>query len=583
MTNPLENTASHEYHSVSDAELLALYRYSQSTLALNEIVRRHSPLVASVIRRLISNAQDAEDAYQATFLAMVLSVNRIRKPDSLGSWLYGVAYRTAKRVRSLRRKSSRRESIQSTVGFDLDSSVSACEDPLAIIARELQLEAMDEELSRLPSNLRDTLIQHYLSGNSVPEIARCLNLSVSAVESRLKRGRKALRMRLAMRGVSLTVVITACIRFQQDVMATTAVPWTNRFLELVGNAGVGGPTLVNLVETKTISSQLFKLVQGEIVMKSFARSILGTAGGLLVLGAIGAIGFVSAIANQQSASLKMSAVDGGNQLALALPIAVAASPEADAFVLAQGGMGGVGGGGMGGVGGMVGGMFGMPTGAELPKEVVIKWEKPNGPTPSWLDGRTFENERELKMRAQLNERLDFEMVAAPLSAAVAYLSKTANLPFILDEKALEEESVTPDEPITLRMKDAKVKNILTMMLEPLQLTYIIEYEMVRITSKKTSANELRFYDLSYLFPDSSLTLELLSGIESTIAPDQWQTAGGNSNIRTVGSMMLVNATQEIHFAVERFLFEVSKQSPANFKPRTLVEKPTGKSTEADKK
>ncbi len=579
-------TIGQEFRLLTDAELLELYRLSQSPPALTEIVRRHSPLVASVIRRLISNSQDAEDAYQATFLAMVLSVKKIRKPDSLAAWLYGVAFRSAKRVRSLRRKANQKIALQSTVGVDLDSSQSTAEEPLAIIAREFQLEAMDEELSRLPNNLREALIEHYLSGNSVPEIAQCLNLSVTAVESRLKRGRKALRMRLAMRGVSLTVVAAACLRFQQDVVATTAMPWTNRFLELVGNAGVGSPTLANLAETKTISTQLFKLVQGELVMKPFARSIVGTAGGLLVLGAIGTIGFMSALANQQSGSLPTTR-GVGNRVAMTLPNVVESEPaETESFVLAQANMGGSGMGfsmvgGMAGVG-MGAGISGMPTGADIPKEVVIRWEKPTGPTPYWLDGRTFENERELKMRAQLNDRIDFDFKAAPLSAAIEYIGSTSKMPFILDEKALDEESILPDEQITLRMKDARVKDILSVMLEPLGLTYIIEHEIVRITSKKFSANELRFYDLSYLLPDSGLTLEVLAGIESTIAPDQWQVQGGNSTIRTVGSMLLVSAPQETHFGVERFLYEVSKQSPANFRPRALVEKLVNKPSEEKK-
>ena len=580
-TQPL-TTIGQEFRFLTDAELLELYRLSKSPPALTEIVRRHSPLVASVIRRLISNSQDAEDAYQATFLAMVLSVKKIRKPDSLAAWLYGVAFRSAKRVRSLRRKANQKIALQSTVGVDLDSSQSTAEEPLAIIAREFQLEAMDEELSRLPSNLREALIEHYLSGNSVPEIAQCLNLSVTAVESRLKRGRKALRMRLAMRGVSLTVVAAACLRFQQDVVATTATPWTNRFLEWVGNAGVGNPTLANLAETKTISTQLFKLVQGELVMKPFARSIVGTAGGLLVLSAIGTIGFLSALANQQSGPLP-TARGGGNTVAMTLPnVFESESAETESFVLAQAGMGGLGALGGGGMGGMGSGMMGIPTSADLPKEVLIQWQKPTGPTPSWLEGRNFENERELKMRARLNDRIEFDFKDAPLSAAIDYISSTSNMPFILDQKALDDESVLHDEPITLRLNDARIKDILTLMLEPLNLTYIIEHEVVRITTMRSSANELRFYDLSYLFPNSGLTLELLAGIESTISPDQWQSQGGNSTIRTVGSMLLVCAPQETHFGVERFLYEVSKQSPANFRPRMLVEKPASKPAEEKK-
>ncbi len=324
-------------------------------------------------------------------------------------------------------------------------------------------------------------------------------------------------------------------------------------------------------------------------MKPLARSILGAAGGLLVLSAVGTIGFMSAIANQQSSSLQTASGDGGSRLAMTNPPNSELEPDTGAFVLAQMGMGGGGmgmggmGGGMAGMGGMGGGMFGMPTGADMPKEVVIKWEKPNGTIPSWLDGGTFENEREVKMRAQLNDRIDIEFKSEPLSAAIEYISKTANVPCILDETALVEESITPDEPITLNLKDARIRNILALMLEPLQLTYVIEYEMVRVTSRKISANELRFYDLSYLLPDSGLRLELLAGLEASISPDQWQSQGGNCSMRTVGSMLLITAPQDIHFAVERFLYEVSKQSPANFKPRALVEKPTSKSAEGDKR
>ncbi len=310
-------------------------------------------------------------------------------------------------------------------------------------------------------------------------------------------------------------------------------------------------------------------------MKPLARSILGTVGGLLVLSAIGTIGFMSAVANQQSSSLQTANGDGVNSFAATLASSSESElPESDSFVLAQGVMGG---GGMGG-----GVIFGAPAIANMPREIVNKWEKPSGPPPSWLDGRTFENEREVKIRASLNDRIDFEFQGAPLSAAVEYISKAVNVPVLLDEKALEEESITSDEPITLRRKDARVRDILALVLEPLQLTYIIEYEIVRVTSKKTSANELRFYDMSYLLPDSSLTLELLSGLESSIAPVDWQSAGGNCSMRTVGSMLLISAPQDVHFAVERFLYELSKQPPANFKPRVLVEKPNTKSLESEK-
>ena len=134
------------YHTRSNSELLELYSYSRSSAVLSEIVKRHSPLVASVVRRLISNSQDAEDAFQATFLVLVLSVNRIRNPDSLSAWLYGVAFRTAKRMRRMRRKNNIKVALQSTVGIDLDEAQSPVEEPLAIIQDIVQGAGTDVEI-----------------------------------------------------------------------------------------------------------------------------------------------------------------------------------------------------------------------------------------------------------------------------------------------------------------------------------------------------------------------------------------------------------------------------------------------------
>ena len=406
--------------------------------------------------------------------------------------------------------------------------------------------------------LREALIEHYLSGNSVSEIANCLNLSVTAVESRLKRGRRALRTRLAMRGVSLTVVAASCIRFQQDVVATTALPWTSRFMELIGNVGVGCPTLSKLTETNTVNPQLIKLVQRELVMKPFARSILGTTGGLLVLSAIGTLGFLSAFANHQSSSLLPAKGDSEKSLALAIsPSSELESTEAGSFILAQSGAAG----GMGGGGGTVG----PPAGTNMPKKVAIKWEKPNGPPPPWLDSQNFDNKVEIELRNSLHRRIDVDFNATPLGEAIKVIRDKLDIPLFVDEKALEEESITLDEPITLERKQARLVDILGQILEPLQLTFALEYEAFLITSRKTSANEIRFYDMSYLFPDSGLIAELMNGLESSVARDQWEMSGGVCSMRVVGSMLVIGAPYDVHFAVERFLNKLSKQSPTNLK------------------
>jgi hypothetical protein len=377
-------------------------------------------------------------------------------------------------------------------------------------------------------------------------------------------------MRLAIRGISLTLVAAACTRFQQDVVASSAQPWSNRLIELFGNAGAGTPSLANLIETKTISEQIFQLIQGELIVKSLSRSLYGLVGGLLVLGVLGTIGFVSALANQQEPTMGTPQVFAGD--------APKQIDKTETIVLSQAGMGGGMGGGMG-MSGM--GPGGIMPGINAPKEVVIKWEKHPGPPPAWLDNKLNDNEKEAEIRKKLGMRLDVAFNATPLSGVAAFMQTSTEVDFLVDDKALEAENITPDEPITFERKGAKLRDILVQVLEPLQLTYVVEMESIRITSKKEGANAMRFYDLSAILPDNGITNELVAGIENMIKPDSWINAGGTSSLRTIGSMLVVSAPNETQLEIERFLQEISKQPSANLKPRVYIEKAPAK-PEAEK-
>ena len=307
-------------------------------------------------------------------------------------------------------------------------------------------------------------------------------------------------------------------------------------------------------------------------MKAFSRSVVGLVGGILVLGALGTIGFVNALANPQSSPSAF-----GSRIAQTRTQGSAQAEEAETFVLSQG-MGG-----MGGSAGMESGrMMGVGPNPNAPKEIVIKWEKPTGPIPAWLDTKNSSKPIEDAIRAKLNDRLDMELNDTPLSGAMKAISKQMGIDIMIDDKALEEENITPDEPITMSRKSARLRDVLMQILEPLQLTYRIDLEALIITSASYGANEVRFYDLSSMLPDNGLTSELFSGIEAMVHPNCWEVSGGTSAMRMVGSMLVINAAHETHTAVARFLQEVSKQPAANLKPRAFFEKPASKPAESDK-
>src|SRR5262245_47993976 len=86
----------------TDGQLLHAFATTRREAAFAALLRRHGPLVLSVSRRLLRHEHDAEDVFQATFLLLARHAASIRKRESVGSWLHGVARRLALRARAQR-------------------------------------------------------------------------------------------------------------------------------------------------------------------------------------------------------------------------------------------------------------------------------------------------------------------------------------------------------------------------------------------------------------------------------------------------------------------------------------------------
>src|SRR5690349_3686545 len=95
--------------SLTDAELLGRFVAGSGEageLAFAALLERHGPMVWRVCRRVLRDAHQAEDAFQATFLVLVRKAGAVHHRDSLASWLHGVALKVAHsaRVAALRRR-----------------------------------------------------------------------------------------------------------------------------------------------------------------------------------------------------------------------------------------------------------------------------------------------------------------------------------------------------------------------------------------------------------------------------------------------------------------------------------------------
>src|SRR3954468_17762104 len=93
----------------TDAQLLDGFVRRREEKALEALVRRHAPMVSGVCRRVLGNHQDAEDAFQATFLVLVRKAGCITPRGMVANWLYGVAHRTALKARAMAARRQGRE------------------------------------------------------------------------------------------------------------------------------------------------------------------------------------------------------------------------------------------------------------------------------------------------------------------------------------------------------------------------------------------------------------------------------------------------------------------------------------------
>lgn len=93
---------------LTDGRLLELFFDHRDDDAIAALVRRHGPMVGGVYRRLLDR-QDAEDAFQATFVVLVRKAASVTPRDQAGNWLYGVARRTALHARRSAARRKRRE------------------------------------------------------------------------------------------------------------------------------------------------------------------------------------------------------------------------------------------------------------------------------------------------------------------------------------------------------------------------------------------------------------------------------------------------------------------------------------------
>src|SRR5262245_55765251 len=118
----------------ADEECLRRFLSDRDEASFAALVRRHGPMVLRVCRRVTHDSHLAEDVTQAVFLVLAHKAASVRKAESLGCWLHGVALRLARRAKA---EAVRRRDLEARAAADR---------PADDVGWREYLDLLDEEL-----------------------------------------------------------------------------------------------------------------------------------------------------------------------------------------------------------------------------------------------------------------------------------------------------------------------------------------------------------------------------------------------------------------------------------------------------
>ncbi len=238
---------------LTDAQLLERFLAGHGAVAeasFTTLVQRYGPNVRRVCLDLLGDPHEAQDAAQAVFLVLARKARSIRKPDSLGPWLHGVAMRMAKA--RARAAAARRRKLEHRRAEIMAERIRAEHG-----AEHDQYAELYEEIERLPDKYRSPIILCYFQGHTQEQVSRRLGWPLGTVQTRLHRGRERLRARLSRRGVGMGGLVATVLALQHNTAAAASIPASPGWAKVTARAAIrfaAGKTMSALVSPMVVRS-----------------------------------------------------------------------------------------------------------------------------------------------------------------------------------------------------------------------------------------------------------------------------------------------------------------------------------------
>lgn len=308
-----------QVHGLTDGQLVERFGRQKEEAAFEELVHRFGSMVLGACRRVLGDHHDAEDAFQATFLVLARKAPSLAQPEMVGSWLFGVAYYTARNLRASR---SRRQAAEKQVLEMPRAQPTHPQTP-----SDLQ-ELLDEELSRLPEKYRAPVVLCELHGTSRREAARQLGCNEGTLSSRLARARQLLRQRLGRRGLLLSAAGLAAALAERSAPAAVPASLTIHTVQAAmtlaaGHAAAGAVSAPVAALTEGVLKAMFLQKLKSLLVLGVVIALLGAGVGVFTCQALASKppveaptvknGTITSIKNGTANSTKNAEADKGEK------------------------------------------------------------------------------------------------------------------------------------------------------------------------------------------------------------------------------------------------------------------------------
>jgi RNA polymerase sigma-70 factor (ECF subfamily) len=184
---------------LGDKELIIRLKKNDE-IAFQVLVGLYSKKVYNTCIGMLQNMEDAEDVSQEILITIHLNIVKFKEESSLSTWIYRIAVNKCLEFIRKKNRKKRFGIIKSIFSTDVERVLENHSDfmhPGIQLENQERAKILFKAIDLLPENQRTTYILHKIEQLSYTEIAQILNLSLSAVESLLFRGKQNLKQHLA--------------------------------------------------------------------------------------------------------------------------------------------------------------------------------------------------------------------------------------------------------------------------------------------------------------------------------------------------------------------------------------------------